>query len=234
MQVVRVKLCGTTSAADRDLAAEFGADCFGVVVEVSWSRRSVSVARAAELLRGSPIPGVLLFCDAPADQVSSAASRIEPFAVQLQGSETPADVERLSRHVPCEVWKALHLPAAGTGKVRAGPLLAQAKEFIAAGAHKLLLDSTARSEGVTRLGGTGLVHDWPVASQIIESISCPTWLSGGISPANVEDALERVRPYGVDLASGVEAAKGKRDREKVKRLMEAVRRWATSNRSPVS
>ncbi len=234
---VHVKLCGTTSVADRDLAAEFGADYFGIVVDVSWSPRSVTPATAAELLAGAPLPGVMLFCDATLDAILAAFEQsYQPnlFAVQLQGNETAEFVGKLCRRLPCEVWKALHLPPAGSGKVDWAQVVAEAGEFLAAGAHKLLLDSVVTGGGVTKLGGTGVTHDWAVARRIVESLACPVWLSGGISPENVEEALERVRPYGVDLASGVEASKGKRDREKVRRLMEAVKNWAaTKGAAPV-
>jgi len=228
---VHVKLCGTTSVADRDLAAEFGADYFGIVVDVSWSPRSVTPAMAARLLAGAPLPGVMLFCDATLDCILAAFEQsCQPklVAVQLQGNETAEFVGKLCRRLPCEVWKALHLPPLGSGKADWAQVVAKAGEFLAAGAHKLLLDSVVTSAEGTKLGGTGVAHDWAVARRIVESLACPVWLSGGISPENVKEALERVRPYGVDLASGVESSKGKRDREKVRRLMEAVRNWAAT------
>lgn len=231
MEGVHVKLCGTTSVADRDLAAEFGADYFGIVVDVSWSPRSVTPVAAAKLLSGAPLPGVLLFCDATLDSILTAFEQTcqpELFAVQLQGNETAEFVEKLRRRLPCEVWKAMHLPPVGSGKADWAQVVDEGGEFLAAGADKLLLDSVVTSGEVTKLGGTGVVHDWGVARRIVESLTCPVWLSGGISPENVQEALEQVRPYGVDLASGVEASKGKRDREKVRRLMEAVKNWAAA------
>ncbi len=220
-----MKLCGTTSTADRDLAAEFGADFFGVVVEVSWSPRSRSLSEAQALLEGAIIPGVLLFCDAALERVIRAAAATKPFAVQLQGHEPPETVRQLAKLGSVEVWKTIHLPASGTGRANPAELARQARDFVAAGASKLLLDSVTVDQGMTKLGGTGLVHDWLVARELVASLPCPVWLSGGVSPANVRDALDQVRPYGVDLASGVESAKGKRDREKVRALMAAVQRW---------
>jgi phosphoribosylanthranilate isomerase len=83
----------------------------------------------------------------------------------------------------------------------------------------LLIDSADASDGFLRLGGTGKVADWQAAAAIVEKLSMPVFIAGGINPDNVEEALIRLRPYGVDLCSGVEAAMGKKDPEKVRALV---------------
>ena len=88
-----------------------------------------------------------------------------------------------------------------------------------AGADTLLVDSVDTSEGFTRMGGTGKVADWNAVAELIEKVSVPVFLAGGIGPENVESALIKVQPYGVDLCSGVEASKGIKDSEKVRSLI---------------
>ena len=69
--------------------------------------------------------------------------------------------------------------------------------------HAILLDSGRPSAAVRELGGTGRVHDWAVSRRIVEAASCPVFLAGGLNPGNVGEAIERVRPYGIDLCSGI-------------------------------
>ena len=90
----KVKICGTTSITDAGMAADAGADYSGVVVEVPFSERSVPINSAAEIARQTPISTVILVFDRPTDWVREAAAQIKPFAVQLLGHESPAEVSR--------------------------------------------------------------------------------------------------------------------------------------------
>jgi phosphoribosylanthranilate isomerase len=230
----KVKICGTTSIADAQMAANAGADYSGIVVEVPFSERSVTIARAAEIARQTPIPTVVLVFDQPTNWVQRTADQIRPFAIQLLGHETPAQVTRLKRSSSCEIWKSLFLPADQSEaktpaqrreeqKVDVTPLLAQMRAYIDAGADVLLFDTADLSSGKARFGGTGKTSDWSVAAQLIQGCKVPAFLSGGIRPENVRAAIETVHPYGIDLCSGVESTKGVRDRRKLERLMEQVR-----------
>ena len=93
----KVKICGTTSVADAQMAADAGADYSGVVVEVPFSERSVPINSAAEIARQTPISTVILVFDRPTDWVKEAAAQIKPFAVQLLGHESSAEVTELKR-----------------------------------------------------------------------------------------------------------------------------------------
>ncbi len=138
--------------------------------------------------------------------------QIEPWALQLLCEEPPELVADLKARLPCRIWKTIHLP----------PLTGQAlpEAYIAAGADALLIDSADSSDGVLRRGGTGKVGDWSAAAEIVKAASVPVFLAGGIGPDNVGAALAEVRPHGIDLCSGVEGSRGKKDPEKVRTLVE--------------
>jgi phosphoribosylanthranilate isomerase len=95
----------------------------------------------------------------------------------------------------------------------------QMDSFVSAGADALLLDTVDVSGDKLRFGGTGKTSDWNIARELVKEFKTPVFLAGGINPDNVREAIQTVRPYGIDLCSGVESVKGKRDREKVNRLM---------------
>lgn len=216
----KVKICGTTTVADARMAADAGADYSGVVVEVPFSERSVPIDSAAEIARQTPIPTVILVFDRPTDWVSDAAAQIQPFAIQLLGHEPPADVETLKEALSCEVWKSLFLPTENEPGADAKAIAAQIEAYIEVGADALLFDTAELSNGKARFGGTGNRSDWNLSAQLIQACKVPAFLSGGIRPENVREAIETVRPYGIDLCSGVEASKGVRDRGKLNRLMQ--------------
>jgi phosphoribosylanthranilate isomerase len=218
----KIKICGTTNVKDAQMAANAGADYSGIVVEVPFSERSVTIAQAAEICRRTPIPTVILTFNRPTAWVQQVVAQIQPFAVQLLGQETPDEAAKLKASLSCEIWKSLFLPA-NDDKVDARNLLTQMRAYIDAGVDALLFDAVDHSGGKIRFGGTGKTSDWEIARQLIQACAVPAFLSGGIRPENVKSAIERVRPYGIDLCSGVEAAKGIRDPEKLKRLMEQVR-----------
>ena len=92
-----------------------------------------------------------------------------------------------------------------------------------AGADAFLFDTAEVSHGTVRFGGTGKTSDWGIVAELIAASTIPAFLSGGIRAENVNRAVEFVRPYGIDLCSGVESVKGSRDARKLKLLMDAVR-----------
>lgn len=204
-----LKLCGTTSAEDARQGS--GADFCGILVGVEWSERSLSMEEAAEVARASGVRNVILLCNPSAAFAKEVATVLRPHAIQLLSHEQPELVAELKRELPCEIWKTVHLPVIDG---QATPW-----EYADAGADALLVDSFDVSEGFQRLGGTGKVGDWEAAGKLIEETDIPTFLAGGIGPDNVVDAVRSVQPYGIDLCSGVEMRRGKRDPDKVKKLL---------------
>lgn len=199
----RIKICGITREADLAAAVEAGADAVGFVFYPK-SPRFLGVERAAELARGLPpfVTPVGLFVNATDDEIESACDAVPQLLLQFHGDETPAQ---------CEAFRRPYIRAA-----RMTPdfdLLTFASHF--AGARALLLDAF-----VEGYGGGGKVFDW---SQIPSNVPHPVVLSGGLNPANVIDGILQVRPWAVDVSSGVEIAKGIKDADAIRRFCEAVR-----------
>ena len=208
-----LKLCGTTSAGDARLARR--ADFCGILVDVDWTERSLSLEAAKAVARASGVRNVILLCNPSVSSAQEVANTLHPHALQLLCHEPPALVSELKSSLPCEIWKTVHLP------IVAGQ--ATPEEYAEAGADALLVDSVDASEGFVRLGGTGKVGNWTAIAELRQKTEIPIFLAGGIDPDNIADAIRTVRPYGIDLCSGVESQRGKRDPEKVKLLLQRFR-----------
>ncbi|MBA3297757.1 MAG: phosphoribosylanthranilate isomerase [Acidobacteria bacterium] len=200
---MRVKICGVTRASDAQLAAELGASAIGFIF---WpqSPRFVEPDVAREIVAGLP-PGVVpvgVFVDQPASQVRDIATRVGLGAVQLHGHES------------VEYAAALREPVIKAVSVREG-FTAAALDVIPA-AMTVLLDA---HDPVTR-GGTGRTIDWTLATAA--AARRPLMLSGGLNPDNVRDAVRAVRPYGIDLSSGVESSPGVKDHDRLRALFDAL------------
>jgi len=199
----RIKICGLTREADVDAAAQAGADAVGFVL-YPQSPRAVTIERAAALAARLPafVTPVALFVNAPLAQIEAAAAAIVNLTLQFHGDETPAQ---------CVLARRPYLRAA---RIAAGfDLLDFASRF--GEAQALLLD--AHVEGY---GGGGKTFDW---SLIPPSVPRPLVLSGGLNVANVAAGILRVRPWAVDVSSGVERAKGIKDADAIRRFCDAVR-----------
>ena len=193
---VRVKICGITRLQDLRAACDAGADALGFVF-YSKSPRQVTIATAAALLRELPpfVQAVGLFVDAQPAFIESVLQAVPLDLLQFHGDETPADCARFGR----PYIKAVRVN-------RETDLLKCAADFDAA--RGLLLD--AYVPGVP--GGTGERFDWTL---IPPNLPKPVILSGGLTPDNVAEAVQRVRPWAVDVSSGVEVSKGIKDAHKI-------------------
>jgi len=218
----KVKICGTTSIHDARLAAEAGADYAGVLVDVAASERSLSTAQAVDIASACPIPTVLLLFDRTTADIQDVVSQIHPFAVQLLGHEPPQQVETLKRTGQCQLWKSIYLPAGSPENVDMRATQAEMHAYREAGADFLLFDTVDMSLETPRYGGTGKTCDWQLVGELIAASPLPVFFAGGIRPENVKTAIETIRPYGIDLCSGVEATKGIKDKRKLEQLMEQV------------
>ena len=221
---VKIKVCGTTTVEDARLVAEAGADYIGVLIEVEASPRRLSVEQARPICEQSALPVVALFFNREAEQIQRAIEALHPYAVQLQGQETPELVEMLKKTSSCEVWKSIHLPPRGLGETNIDEYQGRVNSLIDAGIDAILIDTVVSSpQDGSRYGGTGQVSNWDVARKLVEAIPVPVFLAGGINPENVQQAIEVVHPYGIDLSSGVESAPGQKDPEKLRQLVLAAR-----------
>jgi phosphoribosylanthranilate isomerase len=188
---------------DVDAAVDAGADAIGFVLYAN-SPRAVDAGRAGALARRLPpfVTPVLLFVNAAAAEVAAAIEAVPHALLQFHGDETPAACDAVGR----PYLRAVRM-AAGVD------LLDFARRF--GNAAGLLLDAD-----VEGYGGGGKVFDW---SSIPAGVPCPVVLSGGLNPANVTDSVLRVRPWAVDVSSGVESAKGIKDAALMRRFCQAVR-----------
>jgi len=221
----KAKICGTTNLEDVRLSADEGADFFGVVVEVDFSPRSLTIDDAGPLFAAPPIPGVALVFKMKEERIETMIQALKPFAVQFLD---PADISMLKRlksaHPSVEIWQSIHLPQAGQ-EADIADVKKAVHEYVDAGVDSLLFDTVAVSQGKKKFGGTGKTSDWNVVKKLMDTIQSPVpvWLAGGINPGNVGDALDTLDPYGIDLCSGVEASLGKKDPHKVKSLMSTIK-----------
>lgn len=208
-----VKICGTTSPEDAQIAQNAGADFLGVITLHPASARNVDLSQIAAIQAASPVSWALVTVNQNAEALRQLASEFAPAALQLHGDESPATVRELSKD-GFKIWKAIH----GDAKT----LLEQAKIYHCAGASAILVDARETSPAGTIYGGTGQVADWSGARELVESGFCVI-LAGGLNPQNVARAIETVRPWMVDVLSGVEAQKGVKDPEKVRDFLSAAR-----------
>lgn len=206
MNGVKLKICGITNWRDARRACEAGADFLGF----NFYRRSpryVSVRKARAIVRRLPkkVYAVGVFVNEAESTVIETAGAVGLRYVQLHGDESPAQVERLARSI--RVIKAI--------RVRKPFSAARLRPFKRAAAF--LLDGFDPGS----YGGTGKTFDWRAA--IAARRAAPIFLAGGLTPANVAEAVRIVRPYAVDVCSGVEAKPGKKDPAKLAAFVRAVR-----------
>lgn len=200
----RIKICGITSVADALRCADAGADAIGLVF-YEGSPRHVGVERATEIVRALPpfVSAVALFVNPQPDEVERVLARCPVALLQFHGHEPPEFCTRFGR------------PYLKAVRVRPGADLLECLRPYGA-ASGWLLDAYREGE----YGGTGTAFDWDL---IPSGLTRPLVLSGGLTPENVAEAVRRVRPWGVDVSSGVEATKGIKDPARVAAFIAGVR-----------
>jgi phosphoribosylanthranilate isomerase len=213
MMRVRVKICGITNVADARECVKAGADFLGFNF-YRKSPRYLAPAKARRIAQTLPkrIAKVGVFVNEPEESVLQIARQVGLDYVQLHGEETPESVVRLSQALP--VIKAM--------RVGNGFRVARLKEFESAEAF--LLDGFDRRH----YGGTGKKVSWAIARRANRNRRI--FLAGGLNAENVAAAIAAVRPYAVDVCSGVEARPGTKDHTRVKALMKSVKTAERSTR----
>ncbi|HTN77312.1 MAG TPA: phosphoribosylanthranilate isomerase [Pirellulaceae bacterium] len=210
----KIKICGITNLTDAAAVAAAGADAVGLNF-YARSPRYVEPPLAKVIAQSLP-PGICkvgLFVNHSPTQIRQLFEQVGLDLIQLHGDETPADVAEL-RGLP--VLKAFRAEA---------DLLSQVLRYVeacqqaAAPLTGVLVDAYQPGS----YGGTGAKADWPTASALREQLGdLPLILAGGLTPANVAEALLAVRPYGVDTASGVESSPGCKDAQRVQQFVAAA------------
>lgn len=222
-----IKICGISSVADARMVSETGIDYLGVLVNVRQSPRSVGAETAAEIVAASTAPVMALTYDHPIDDVLQMVRTVRPAGIQLAGTETEDYIAALRERLDGALWKTVHLPATEAGERVAAELARLINRLAAIGVDRVVLDTAVKKGRREMRGGTGECCDWPTAALIKQRVSMFLFLAGGITPQNVRDAVREVHPDGIDLSSGVERSRGKKDLALVRRLIEAAAASAT-------
>jgi phosphoribosylanthranilate isomerase len=220
-QEIRAKICGIRALDDALAAAEAGADLIGMVF-VPERRRRITPKEAKAIVdgvrnSGGPVPRIVgLFADQSIEEVAGVVEFCGLDLAQLCGQET---VE-FAGQVGCDVIKVVHVAESATASDDAGTG-ALVKEFSGVG-HLVTLDRYV--EGIQ--GGTGKGFDWEVAASLSRS-GHPFLLAGGLTPENVSEAITMVKPWGVDVSSGVETD-GKKDHAKILEFLQKTKAAANA------
>ena len=199
-----IKICGITSEVDARIAVQAGAHALGFIFYAP-SPRFVEFERAREIIEGLPpfITTVAVLVNHSVQDVQRLLNKVPVNILQLHGDEPP----ELCESYGYPYIKALRIHTIAAASVEAGKY---------PGARALLLDTLVGD----RYGGTGKSFAW---QHLPDSLNRPIVLAGGLDPENVAQAVRTVRPYAVDVSSGVEKAKGTKDAVKIRRFVEAVR-----------
>ncbi|MBT5550543.1 MAG: phosphoribosylanthranilate isomerase [Nitrospina sp.] len=205
---VKIKICGMTQLQDAVFAAEQGADAVGFIF-YKKSPRSVNMKAVKEIISKLPpfVDTVGVFVNESADRVNKIAEYCGLDLVQLHGDESPAYCRKIRRRV-VKAFRVIDLQS-----------IKQLEKFPVSG---FLLDTFSENMH----GGTGKVFDWNLAHPA-KKVG-PVILAGGLTPRNIRQAISQVRPYGVDVCSGVEKSPGIKDPEKVKAFLKNIRSGSKS------
>lgn len=210
----RVKICGNRTKAEALEAIASGADGIGVLVgpHTESQKHFVDEHTAAEIIASLPplAIGVIVTTFNTFESIRMMIEVTHARVVQCHSDIHMEDIAQLSVHFP-EVRFIVVVHVGGTESIE------HAKQC-ATVAHALLLDTAQR--GVA--GGTGVTHDWELSAQIVKSVSIPVILAGGLNPDNVREAIEKVRPYAVDVRSGVCTPTGEKDVEKLQAFINSA------------
>jgi len=223
--MVRVKICGNTDAGQVELCAACGADCVGFVVEypvaVPWN---LAREEAAPLVaRVPPMIARAVVTGGEAEKVLAIARFLMPHVVQLHTDNSLEETAAIGRELSglgIALIRAVRIDAA-TGRA-SGEIEDPLEAVLAleqAGVAAVLLDARTRDMPA----GTGVALDWAMAGRIREALRLPLILAGGLTPENVRSAVEQVRPFAVDVITGVEASRAVKSAERVRRFIQEAK-----------
>jgi phosphoribosylanthranilate isomerase len=205
--LTRVKICGLTDQLDLGHALAAGADAVGFVVEIERSHRCISAKAAGALIEKVPVfvKSVAVISPQDLDDAVRLSRETKADLLQLHSLFGEAEIRELKGLVPQKIIAAA---TAGSDSVNQ----------LSRAADAVLLDTF--KDGM--LGGSGKTHDWNLSADLTRRLNVPIILAGGLNPSNVCEAIGKVRPYAVDVSSGVETD-GKKDPTKMAAFVEQVR-----------
>lgn len=211
----RVKICCIRSVAEAALAIRHGASALGLVSAMPSGPGVIADDTIAEIAATVP-PGVatfLLTSKRDAAAIIAQHRRCRANTLQLVDSVEPGCHEQLREALPgISLVQVIHVT---------GPESVNEAMSVAKSVEALLLDSGNQKLAVKELGGTGRTHDWRISRQIVESVRIPVFLAGGLTPENVAIAIREVRPFGLDICSGLRTNENL-DEQKVRRFFASI------------
>ena len=211
----RVKICCISSVAEAEATVAAGADAIGLVSAMPSGPGVIGEALIAEIAAAAP----------PALGTFLLTSEVEPAAIAAQQRRCGVNTIQLCDALDAGAYPALREALPGIALVQVIHVRDESAVAAAVGVAPmvdgLLLDSGNPAAPVKELGGTGRVHDWALSRRIVAEAPCPVFLAGGLNPGNVAEAIHHVRPYGVDLCTGVRT-EGALDAGKLGAFMSAV------------
>jgi len=208
----RIKICCISTVAEAALAVRCGASAVGLVSAMPSGPGVIAEETIAEIAATVP-PGVatfLLTSKPDADSIIAQQRRCRTNTIQLCDSVEPGCYEKLRAVLPgIALVQVIHV----TGLESVDEAVS-----VAANVDAILLDSGNQKLAVKELGGTGRTHDWSISRAIVQAVKIPVFLAGGLNAQNVSQAIEQVRPYGVDICSGVRTD-GKLHKQKLEQFI---------------
>lgn len=212
----RIKVCCIASPEEARTAIAAGADALGLVARMPSGPGPISDAaiRAVTAMVPPPVATFLLTSETTAEAIAAHVDATRPSVVQIVSHIDPAESARLAALLP-DVRRVQVIHVEGREALAMIPAYAPH-------VHAFLLDSGRPNAAVAELGGTGRAHDWAISAAFVQASARPVFLAGGLSAANVGEAMKRVRPYGLDLCSGVRTD-GRLDAAKLAAFVRAVK-----------
>ncbi len=223
--MVRVKLCGLMSPEDVRMAEAAGADALGFVTEypvpVPWNLDRERTASLVAMV--SPFVTTVAVVGGAPEEMVQIARRVRPQVLQLHGDESIDDIRQVLEGLDgtgIRVIKALRIEVeTGLARFEETEPVKAGTALINSGIAALIIDSKTSS----RPAGTGVTLDWDVSANMVKELDLPLILAGGLTVENVAQAVQKVKPYAVDVISGVEKESGIKDPDKMKAFVKAAK-----------
>ena len=212
----RIKICCISSIEEAALAIRYGADALGLVGKMPSGPGPIEDDLIATIAKTIPPPiaSFLLTSEQHSEQIIAHIKRVGTNTVQIVDELSGGTYQHIREGLPMvRIVQVIHV----TGEE-------SIKEAIKVSAHvdAILLDSGNPKAAIKTLGGTGNVHNWETSRELVKAVKLPVFLAGGLNAGNVREAIEKVKPFGVDICSGVRT-NGKLDEEKLSAFVRAVR-----------
>ena len=200
----KIKICGIRSIDDLSLSLQCGANAIGLIVGAKYvTEDNLSIEKATEIWKKIPpfVSSVLVSHGLCADEILSIHNKVSTTTIQLQNNISKDNILIIRKSLPyIKLIKAIHV----TGEESIKEAISY-KDIVDA----ILLDTKTSN----RIGGTGITHDWNISKKIVSILNKPVILAGGLNPTNITDAVTTVKPFAVDVNSGIEDFNGNKSPE---------------------